>query len=216
MIHSAITRRQQAQRLNTVIEQALLTPSLQHQQQLLQLTTTIPVRQLAERIRKRATLLSKRQRGDTRQLLAERDELIMALYASRVPRGWACAWCDGSSSKLASHYQAGIGGILWDSKSDVIAHFSRAIGEYRAYEAELAAVAATISTALAQQQRRLWVFTDNHGLAQLWREHRNDTRLAEIRRLVSELERFALQALPRQHNQAANALAKKASRQVRE
>jgi ribonuclease HI len=214
-MQSAITRRQQAQRFNTVIDQALLAPSLQPQQQLLQLTNTIPVRQLAERIRKRATLLGKRQRGDTRQLLAGRDELIMTLYASTVPQGWACAWCDGSSIKLDSQYQAGIGGILTDSNGSVIARISRAIGDHHAYEAELMAVTAIISTALEHQQQRLWVFTDNHGLAQLWQEHRDDNRLAEIRRLVSDLDRFALQALPRQHNQPANALAKMATAHVR-
>jgi ribonuclease HI len=210
-MQSSITRRQQAQQFNTVIDQALLAPSLQHQQQLLQLTNTIPVRQLAERIRKRATLIGKRQRGNTHQLLAGRDELIMALYASTVPQGWARAWCDGSSFKLDSHYQAGIGGIIKDSNGNVIERISRAIGDHHAYDAELAAVAAVIGTALAHQQRRLWVFTDNHGLTQLWQEHRDDSRLAEIRRLASDLERFALQALPRQHNQLANALAKKAT-----
>ena len=213
-MHSSITRRQQAQQVNTVIDQALLAPSLQHQQQLLRLTNTIPVRQLAERIRKRATLIGKRQRGNTHQLLAERDELIMALYASTVPQGWACAWCDGSSLKLNSHYQAGIGGIVADSNGNVIAHFSRTIGDHCAFEAELAALAAVISTAAAYQQRRLWVFTDNHGLAQLWQEHRDDSRLAEIRCLASDLDRFALQALLRQHNQPANALAKKATTHV--
>lgn len=211
---SFITRRQQAYLFNRIIDQALLLPSSSHQQQLMQLLQTIPITQLAERIRKRATLIGKRQRGDMRQLLAGRDELIMALYASTAPQGWACAWCDGSSTKLNSHYQAGIGGIVMDSKGNVIARISRAIGDYRAYEAELAAVAAVINTAVAHQQRRLWVFTDNHGLAQLWQEHRDDNRLTEIRHLTSALERFALQALPRQHNQPANALAKKATGRV--
>jgi ribonuclease HI len=209
------TRRQQAQLLNSVIDQALLAPSSRHQQQLVQFTNTIPVTPLAERIRKRATLLGKRHKGDISPLLAARDDLIMLLYASTVPQGWACAWCDGSCIKLDAHTQAGIGGIVMDSDGSIIARISRAIGDHHAYEAELAAVAAVINTALEHQQRRLWVFTDNHGLAQLWQEHRDDNRLAEIRRLASDLDRFALQALPRQHNQPANTLAKKATGCVR-
>lgn len=205
------TRRKQAQLVNTVIDQALLVPSSQHQQQLVNVTNTIPITPLAERVRKRATLLGKRHKGDISQLLATRDELIMALYAATVPQGWACAWCDGSSIKLDAHYQAGIGGIVMDSKGSVIIRISRTIGDYHAYEAELAAVAAVINSALEYQLRRLWVFTDNHGLAQLWQEHRDDYRLVEIRHLASDLDRFALQALPRHHNQPANALAKAAT-----
>lgn len=211
----SLTRRQQARLVNTVIDQALLAPSSQHQQQLVKFTNTIPVTALAERIRKRATLLGKRHKGDISPLLTARDDLIMVLYASTVPQGWACAWCDGSSLKLDKHYQAGIGGIILDSNGNEIARISRAIGDHHAYEAELAAVAVVISITLEHQQRRLWVFTDNHGLAQLWQEHRDDNRFAEIRRLVMELDRFALQALPRQHNQPADALAKSATARVR-
>jgi ribonuclease HI len=196
--------------VNIVIDQALLAPSSQHQQQLLKFTNIISVTPLAERVRKRATLLGKRHKGDISPLLAVRDNLIMTLYAATVPQGWACAWCDGSSIKLDAHYQAGIGGIVMDSNGSVIMRISRAIGDHHAYEAELAAVAAVISSSLEHQLRRLWVFTDNHGLALLWQEHRDDKRLAEIRHLVSGLECFALQALPRHHNQPANALAKKA------
>jgi len=206
-----MTRRQQAQWLNTVIDQALVAPSSRHQQQLLQFTQSIAVRSLADRVRKRATLLGKRQREHTRQILATRDELIMALYAATTPPGWACAWCDGSSIKLDGHYQAGIGGIMLEPKGTLVARISRAIGDYHAFEAELAAVAAIIRTALEHQQKRLWVYTDNYGLAQLWQAHRADNRLAEIRQLSAELERFALQALPRRHNQPANALARAAT-----
>ena len=209
-MRTTTTQRQQAQLVNSIIDQALLAPSTQHQQQLIEFISTISVTPLAERVRKRATLLGKRHKGDISPLLAVRDDLIMALYAAMVPQGWACAWCDGSSIKLDAHYQAGIGGIVMDNNGSVIIRISRAIGDHRAYEAELVAVAAVISSALEHQLRRLWVYTDNHGLAQLWQEHRDDNRLAEIRRLVSGLQRFALQALPRHHNQPANALAKKA------
>lgn len=210
-MRTTTTRRQQARLINAMIDQALLVPSSQHHQQLVPFTQTIPVVSLADRVRKRATLLSKRQRENTRQLLATRDQLIMALYAAIVPQGWACAWCDGSSIKQDSHYQAGLGGIVLEPEGTVIARISRGIGDHHAFEAELAAVTAVIQAALDHQQRRLWVYTDNHGLAQLWHAHRDDNRLAEIRRLRAGLERFALQALPRRHNQPANALAKAAT-----
>ena len=208
---ASATRRQQGQRVNTLIDQALLAPSADHQQQLVQLTQTLPVTPLADRLRKRATWICKRRREDTRQLLATRDALIMALYAAMVPTGWACGWCDGSSIKQDATYQAGIGGIVMVSQGPVIVRISRAIGDRQAFEAEVAAVVAVIRAALDQQQRRLWVYTDNSGLARLWQTHREDDRLAELRQLSVQLDRFALQALPRRHNQPANALAKAAA-----
>jgi len=209
-MQTTTTRRQQTQLVNAVIDQALAAPSFLHQQQLMQFTQTIPVTPLADRVRKRATLLCKRQRKNTRQLLTTRDALIMALYTTTLPHGWACAWCDGSSIKQDSHHLAGIGGIVMDHGGTIISRLSRTIGDHHAFKAELAAVAEVMRTAHDHQQHRLWVFTDNHGLAHLWHTHREDDRLAEIRRLARQFERFALQALPRRHNQPANALAKAA------
>ena len=57
---------------------------------------------------------------------------------------------------------------------------------------------------------RLWLYTDNWGLVQLWNEHRDDNRLNELRRLAASLEKFTLRAIPRLHNQPANALARAA------
>lgn len=207
---SAITSRQQAQQSNRLIDHALLEQMTLSNHTLQQLLHFQPVRQLAERVRKRASLLAKRHHLDSGQLLISRDGLIQQLYAATVPQGWACAWCDGSSLKLDSSYQAGIGGIVWDSAGKEISRPCEHIGTYQAFDAELAAVAAVIRSAIAHQQRQLWVFTDNHGLAQLWQEHREDSRLVEIRELTGKLDRFALQAIPRQHNQPANALAKAA------
>ena len=61
----------------------------------------------------------------------------------------------------------------------------------------------------------IWVYTDNSAIAQLWREHRSDMRLAEIRKLSAELEKFSLHIIPRLHNQPADALAKQAIRSER-
>ena len=206
-----VTQCQQARNINTAIDEALISPSNLHEQKVLQLTKENAVRQIAERVRKRATLLGKRRRSDTKRILEIRDELILALYASVVPIGWACAWCDGSSIELDSTRRAGIGGLVMDCDGRVIARFCRAVGEKDAFGAELTALASVIRIALDYQQRRLWVYTDNYGLAQLWLEQRKDARLAEIRRLSGALKRFSLRAIPRQYNQPANALARKAT-----
>lgn len=207
-MRSQITRRSQARRFNTVIDKALITPSPQQQQRVLQLTDECPVAKLAERIRKRATLLGKRQHGESGQILSARDELILALYASLVPPGWACAWSDGSSVKINTHRHAGIGGIVMDSDGAIIARISRPAGELGAFDAEIAALAAVISIAIESRQQRLRVYTDNYGLAQLWREKRNDKRLEKIRELGEKLERLSVFPVPRLHNQPANALAR--------
>ena len=211
-VRPIITRRQQARQFNMAIDQALIDPSTQHKTRVLQLAKENAVEQFAERVRKRATLLGKRHRSDAKRILETRDELILALYASIVPKGWACAWCDGSSIKLHSTQRAGIGGVVMDGSGNVVARISRAIGEKDAFTAELTALASVIDAALEHQQRRLWVYTDNYGLAQLWHEQRTDKRLAEIRKLSGSLERFSLRAIPRQYNQPANALARQAVR----
>jgi ribonuclease HI len=209
-MRSHITRRHQAQRFNAVIDEALIAPSPQQQQQVLQLTTECPVAKLAERVRRRATLLGKRQRGDGGKILSARDALILALYASLIPPGWACAWSDGSSVKVNANRHAGIGGIVMDSNGTILARISRPAGELTAFDAEIAALAAVISTAVESRQQRLRVYTDNYGLAQLWREKRNDKRLEKIRELGAKLERLSVFPVPRLHNQPANALARQA------
>ncbi|WAK02095.1 reverse transcriptase-like protein [Methylobacter sp. YRD-M1] len=64
--------------------------------------------------------------------------------------------------------------------------------------------------AIKRQRKWLWLYTDNRGLVQLWNEHRGDNRLSDLRRQAASLERFILRALPRLHNQPANALARAA------
>lgn len=212
MARSQLTRRQTAQRLNTVIDQALLRPSADHQLKLIQIIADNNVRQLAERIRRRATLLGKPRRGDRARLLRVRDELILAVYASAVPSGWSCAWVDGSSITIGSHRQAGIGGLLMDTHGTVIEQISRPIGEQGAFEAEVAALAAILQSAIDQQQFKLWVYCDNQGLVQFWHEQRDDRRLDAIRALVEHLEKFALRGIPRQHNHSTHVLARQAAR----
>jgi FMN phosphatase YigB (HAD superfamily)/ribonuclease HI len=206
------TRRRQAQQLNAVIDRALVDWSPEQRQKVLQLKRTRTIRQLAQRIHNRATLLAKRQRRDTNRIRQARDALILSLYASMAPKAWAVAWCDGSSMKLDSRRCAGIGGIVMDRDRVIVASISEAIGEKSAFAAELAALASVVRTAVDHGLQRLRVYTDNYGLAQLWREHRDDERLADIRQLGRELERFSLKAIPRRYNQPANALARQAAR----
>jgi len=68
-----------------------------------------------------------------------------------------------------------------------------------------------VQCATERQQKWLWLYTDNRGLLQLWDEHRGDNRLNELRRQAASLKRFILRAIPRLHNQPANAPARAAA-----
>ncbi len=78
-------------------------------------------------------------------------------------------------------------------------------------EAELAALATVLEAATGHHIDRLMVYTDSKALAQLWHERREDPRLVHIRQLTSSFKRIRIRAIPRLHNQAANALAKQAA-----
>jgi ribonuclease HI len=212
MRHCLMKRQNQAQQLNTIVDDALLAPTDGNHEQLRLLSKASNPGPLAERIRRRATLLGKRRNDDPAPLLRWRDELILAVYAAVVPKGWSCGWADGASFKTGGHRQAGIGGLLMDSGGTVIERISRLIGEADAFAAELAALTAVMQCATERRQKRLWLYTDNRGLVQLWNAHRDDNRLDELRRQAASLERFTLRAIPRLHNQPANALARAAVR----
>jgi ribonuclease HI len=212
MRHCLMTRQNQAQQLNAIVDNALLAPTDKNREQLRLLSKASTPGPLAERLRRRATLLGKRRGDDRTPLLRLRDELILAVYAAVAPKGWSCGWADGASFKTDGHRQAGIGGLLMDSDGTVIERISRSIGEEDAFAAELAALIAVMQCATERQQKRLWLYTDNRGLVQLWNEHRDDNRLDELRRQATGLERFTLRAIPRLHNQPANALARAAVR----
>jgi hypothetical protein len=182
MHHCLMTRQTQAQQLNTIVDSALLAPTDETRKKLRQLAEASEPGPLAERIRRRATLLARRRNADRTPLLRLRDELILAVYAAEVPKGWSCGWADGASFEANGRQQAGIGGLLVDSDGLVIERISRSIGEKGAFAAELAALAAVMQCATERQQKWLWLYTDNRGLAQLWDEHRGDNRLNELRR----------------------------------
>lgn len=202
-----VTRRQQAQQLNSILDQALLNPTSSHRHQIQQLIPTHNVEKLVERLRKRATILAKQQPYQRQLILEARDALILTLYAAAAPRGWACAWCDGSYTKIEAQQHAGIGAILMDDRGEIVARISQAIDATDSFSAELTAVVSIMNTALKHDQRQLQVYCDNYGLIQLWLEQRNDNRLAEIRRLAATLDHFLLYPIPRRHNQPAHKLA---------
>jgi hypothetical protein len=62
--HSHLSRREDAQQFNAIIDQALLKPSTNHQRQLIQLVVDNNVTQLGERLRQRATRLGKTRRSE--------------------------------------------------------------------------------------------------------------------------------------------------------
>lgn len=197
--------------LNQIIDGALNDPTRSHLQAILTLVTPNNVYRLAERVRRLSTRLIRHKHKNTKNLLAVRDALIMALYAEISPAGWANAWCDGSSMIHNDEHRAGVGVVIYSQRWQCIAQTSRAEGNKTAFEAEIQAIAFALDTAMVHHLPRIRVHTDNKALAQLWREHRRDSRLAAIRERAANFERLQICAIPRLHNQAANRLAKQAA-----
>jgi len=196
--------------LNTLIDRLLLSPHYQLRQRLVELVNAANVTMLGERVRRRATLLTKRNREQQHHLLQVRNELILALYAALIPPGWSCGWSDGAIFYENAERHAGIGGLLMDHDGNVIECLSEESDSNDAFGAELAAVAAVIDIAIENQQSRLWLYCDNPGLVQLWHEHHDDPRLTSLRKSSARLEKFALRVVPRLHNQPAHTLARAA------
>lgn len=205
-----MTRRDDTRLLNQIIDHALTEPGPAQQQALLALVTPENLQALAERLRRRATRLGRRERQQAQDILAVRNELLMALYAAIAPAGWANAWCDGSSIKDNATHRAGIGAVIMDTSGKCIAKISHSVGEKTAFEAEIAALVAVLESAVAHDIERLRVHTDCKALVQLWCEQRDDQRLAAIQSYLSRCKRLEIQAIPRLHNQTAHALAKQA------
>ena len=205
------TRRDESRLLNRVIDRALVQPTMQHREELLALAKQRDTQRLAERVRRRATRLSCHERRQAQHILGNRDELIMALYAGRAPEGWANAWSDGSSHRRAAELHAGIGAVLLDKRGQCISRISRYVAGKSAFEAEITALVAVLEDALRYHIERLRVNSDCKALVQLWYEQREDPRLAPVRLLASRFKGLHINAIPRLHNQTANALAKQAA-----
>lgn len=206
----AKTRRDEARYLNRIIDRALLQPTMQHLAEVLSSAKQWDTPRLAERIRRRATWLTRHERPLAQQLLTHRDQLIMALYANLAPEGWASAWCDGSSTGRASERHAGIAAVLMDASGNCLSRFSRYVGNKNVFDAELAALAAVLEAAVTFNLEQLRVHTDSKALVQLWHEQRDDPRLAALRPLAAQFKGLQILAIPRLHNQVAHVLAKQA------
>lgn len=182
-----------------------------------ELTARLPAQdstRLAERVCRRAALLSRRDRSAAESILAARDALVLALYARATPRGTFTTWSDGSSKMTPQELIAGIGGLLMDPQGRIVSRLSRPCRGLDAFAAEIAALEAVQHSAAVLGAERLRVYTDCVALLHLWLESRADARLEKVREQARRFRRFELRALPRAHNQPANRLARQALAQA--
>ena len=129
-----------------------------------------------------------------------------------MPKGWFSAWCDGSSTTDADGRRAGIGLVLMDAQHEVIAALGEPAEALSALDAELAALEATVKTAVARGAGYLRVHTGCPALVHLWQDRRDDDSLSGVRQAARSLRRLQLRLVPRRFNQVANALARDAVR----
>ena len=106
---------------------------------------------------------------------------------------------------------AGIGAVVLDASGRCVSRMRRYVGRKTAFQAELNALTAVLEIALAHHIERLRVHSDSKALVQLWHEQRDDPRLEPVRLLSLRFQGLHIRAIPRLHNQVANALAKQAS-----
>ena len=100
--------------------------------------------------------------------------------------------------------------LLLDASGTCISQTGRYVGAKTAFDAEVTALTAVLDLALAYNIERLRVHTDSKALVQLWHEQRDDPRLEAIRLRGVRFKALQFRAIPRLHNQVANALAKRA------
>jgi len=139
---------------------------------------TIP---LCDRVFRRATRLARQNRSETAAVIAARNRRVLEIYAHRAPKGWFSAWCDGSSTTDAGGQRAGIGLVLMDAQHEMIAALGEPAGALSSQAAELAALVATVKTAVARGARYLRVHTDCPALVHLWQGRRGDDAMSDMR-----------------------------------
>jgi ribonuclease HI len=101
--------------------------------------------------------------------------------------------------------------LLVNPQGKVIEQIARFAGNLTPFEAEIAALAGVLQTALERGVERIRVHTDCKALVRLWRQNPEDRRLASARALANEFRRFVVWLVLRQHNQVANRLARSAA-----
>jgi ribosomal protein L37AE/L43A len=210
---SSQARRAQARSLNAAIDRALLETAAEYSRRAVEWPVEQDTSATADRVRIRARRLAATDRMRRNRILKACDALVSSLYRRAAPAGWLCAWCDASVAADALSPVAGIGAIIQDESGQTIVKISRRIPHCDPFDAEVAALAATLEAAhaLAGATARIRVYTDCPALARLWLRNPRDPRLSAVSALARRLRRFEPCALPRRHNQAAHRLARNAA-----
>jgi hypothetical protein len=183
-------RRAQTQRINRAVDDALQSADAEPLLALMALAAdeaTIPV---CNRVFRRATRLARRDRTETGAVIAARNRRVLEIYAHRAPKGWFSAWCDGSSTTDADGRCAGIGLVLMDTQHEVIAALGEPAGALSPLDAELAALEATVKTAVARGAGYLRVHTDCPALVHRWEDRHDHDSLASLREAARPLRRL--------------------------
>lgn len=209
----ARARREAARAVSAAIDHALLRPVSGELQRVLASLQRQEATSVADRVRLRAKRLAKAYAAQRSCILGAADMLVRMLYRHAAPDGWLCAWCDASVARDRSPPRVGVGAIILDENGRESARISRLVINCEPFEAEIAALEATLRAAAARGggAKRIRVHTDCDALVSLWLRHRSDPRLRVVRELARELWRFELRRLPRRHNQFAHRLARDAA-----
>lgn len=206
---NAQTRRELAKRLNRMIDRALQNADESAPVALLEVAAGEETIGLCSRISRRATLLARRDPAQGPAIIAARNRLVLEIYGHRTPEGWFSAWCDGSTASDAGGNRSSIGVVLMDAQHRVVTEFGKSAGALSPLAAELAALEATVQTAVAHGATRLRVYTDCTALIHLWQGQRDDDRLAGLLLAADPLRCLQLYLVPRRFNQVANNLARR-------
>lgn len=156
MHREAAVRRRVAAALNALVDRALERPTRERVRALLAAAT--PSGDLIERVRRRATLLARRQ--GARSVVA-RDRIVRVLYAAMLRPGWHVAWADAS---VLDKHASGIGGLVADGDGRVLIRVCQAVGRLPPFEAEIAAAAALAAAAARRGATHLRLYTDCRAL----------------------------------------------------
>ena len=174
-------RRAQTKRINRAVDEALQSADAEALLALMAPAADEATVPLCDRILRRATRLARRDRTETADVIAARNRRVLEVYAPRAPQGWFSAWCDGSSTTDADGRRAGIGLVLMDAQHALIAALGDPTGALSPLDAELAALKATVKTAVARGAGYLRVHTDCPALVHLWQDRHDNDSLAGLR-----------------------------------
>ncbi len=193
-----------------IIDQALAEPSERSCNAVVTMLSSMEPEKLAERVRRRATILCRQQPQACRQILRVRDRLILVIYGKAAHVQAFSAWCDASLKVTDGKTVAAISGLMLSPQGKLIAIIVDLTEKRDAVEAEAAAVTAVMQAALQRHVNRLRIHSDCLALVRLWLERREDLRLVEINQLANQFYNFEMYYIPRLHNQPADKLAKMA------